>query len=68
MKLSRNNANIYSRCAREIVNSTNRQMFRVALTYASLFVRKLEREGVDTTEVLNTINYLRKGIKNRLGL
>ena len=68
MKISLNDSKTYNRCLREIRNSTGSRMLRTALTYASLFVRKLERQKTDTTDVLDCINKQRKKTKNRLGL
>ena len=66
MKISQNDSKTYSRCVREINNSTSKDMLTVALTYTSLFIRQLQRKGIPTEEMLNTITWIKKGTKNKL--
>lgn len=68
MKISQNDSKTYSRCVREINNSSSREMLKTALTYTSLFIRQLQRKGISTEEMLNTITWIKKGTKNKLGI
>ena len=68
MKISQNDSKTYSRCVREINNSSSREMLKTALTYTSLFIRQMQRKGIPTEEMLNTITWIKKGTKNKLGI